>query len=72
MFVAGLLEAVLSVELVHAAAGVDELLLAGIERVAFGADFNGDVLFGGTGLNHIAAGAADRGRIIIGMNAFFH
>ena len=70
--IAGLLEAVLLVELVHAAAGVDELLLAGVEGVALGADFNRDVLLGGTGLNHVAAGAANRGRLIIGMNAFFH
>lgn len=70
--IAGLLEAVLLVELVHAAAGVDELLLAGVERVALGADFNRDVLLGGTGLNHVAAGAANRGRLIIGMNTFFH
>ena len=53
--IAGLFEAVLLVELVHAAAGIDELLLAGVERVALGADFNRDVLLGGTGLNHVAA-----------------
>ena len=68
----GLLEAVLLVELVHAAAGVDELLLAGVEGVALGADFNGDVLLGRTGLNHIAAGAANGGLLIVGMNSLFH
>ena len=33
-----LLDAVLLVELIHAAAGIDELLLAGVERVALGAN----------------------------------
>ena len=67
-----LLNAVLLVEFIHAAAGVDQLLLAGVEGVALGADFNGDVLLGGAGLDHIAAGAADRGGLIVGMNASFH
>ena len=69
---AGLLEAVLLVEFVHAAAGVDELLLAGVERVALGADLDGDVLLRGAGLVHGAAGAADRGRLVIRMDTVFH
>ena len=69
---ARLLKAVLPVELIHAAAGVDQLLLAGVEGVALGADFNGDVLPGGAGLNDGAAGAADGSRLIIGMDASFH
>ena len=63
---------VLPVELVHAAAGVHQLLLAGEERVALGANFHGDVLTGGTGLDHVAAGAADGGPIVLGMDAFLH
>ena len=67
-----LLDAVLLVELVNAAAGVNELLLAGVERVALGADLDGDVLLRGAGLVHGAAGAADRGRLIIRMDTVFH
>ena len=71
-FLRTLLEAVLPVEFINAAAGVDQLLLAGVERVALGANFNGDVLLGGAGLDHIAAGAADRGGFIIGMDSCLH
>ena len=67
-----LLDAVLLVELIHTAAGVDQLLLAGEEGVALGADFNGDVLLGGTGLDHIAAGAANGGLLVIGMDTLLH
>ena len=62
----------LLVELLHAAAGVDQLLLAGVEGVALGADFHGDVLTGGAGLDDVAAGAADGGLVVLGMDAFFH
>ena len=67
-----LLDAVLLVELIDAAAGIDELLLAGVERVALGADLDGDVLLRGAGLIHGAAGAADRGRLVIRMDTVFH
>ena len=67
-----LLEAVLLVELVHAAAGVDQLLLAGVEGVALRADLDGDVLLGGSGLDDLAAGAADGRALVIGMDSFFH
>ena len=67
-----LLEAVLLVELVHAAAGVDQLLLAGEEGVALGADLNGDVLLGGAGLDHGAAGAADGRRLVVGVDSSLH
>ena len=60
------------VELIHAAAGIDKLLLAGVERVALGADFNRDVLPGGAGLDDVAAGAADLGAVIFRMDAFLH
>ena len=67
-----LLDAVLLVELVNTAAGVDQLLLAGVERVALGANLDGDVLAGGAGLDDVAAGAPDCGLIIFGMYAFLH
>ena len=66
------LQAVLLVELIHATAGIDELLLAGIERMALGADFNRDVLLGAAGLDHGTAGAADGGGFVIGMDSGLH
>ena len=66
------LDAVLLVELINAAAGVDQLLLAGVEGVALGADLNGDVLLGGAGLDDVAAGASDGGLLVIGMDSFLH
>ena len=59
-------------ETIYTSAGIDELLLAGIERVALGANFNGDVLAGGAGLDDVAAGAPDSGLIILGVDAFLH
>ena len=67
-----LLDAVLLVELVNAAAGVNQLLLAGVEGVALGADFHGDVLLGGAGLDDSAASALDGGLLVIGMDSFLH
>jgi hypothetical protein len=42
----GLLHVVLLLELVYASAGVHQLLLAGKERMAAGADFDVEVIFG--------------------------
>ena len=67
-----LLDAVLLVELINTAAGVDQLLLAGVEGVALGADFNGDVLLGGAGLDDGAASALDSGLLVLRMDSFLH
>ena len=69
---AQLLDAVLLVELVNAAAGVDQLLLAGVEGVAVGADFDGDVGLGGAGLDNCTACAADNGGLVVRMDSFLH
>ena len=67
-----LLQAEALVEAINTSTGVNQLLLAGIERVALGADLNGDVLLGGAGLDDVAAGASDGGLLVIGMDSFFH
>ena len=67
-----LLDAVLLVELVNAAAGVDQLLLAGVEGMALRADFDRDVFLGGAGLDNGAAGAADGGLLVLRMDSFLH
>mgnify|MGYP000301356200 FL=1 len=60
------------VETINAAAGIYQLLLAGKEGMALGADFYADLGDGGDGLQRITAGAANHSRAILGMDAFFH
>jgi hypothetical protein len=63
---------ILFVETLDSSRGVDDLLLARHKGVALGADFHLDILFGGAGLDHIAANAGN-GRVVVGwMDAFFH
>jgi len=59
-------------ELVHAAGGVHEFLLARVERMAGVADADDDGVLGGTGLDHVATGATDFRVHIFGMYGFFH
>ena len=67
-----LLDTVLAVELINAAAGVNELLLAGVEGMALGADLNADAGAGGAGLDSGAAGALDNGGLIVRMDSCLH
>ena len=67
-----LLNAVLLVELINTTAGVNELLLAGVEGMALGADFYGDAGAGGTGLDGCAACALDNGGLIVRMDSCLH
>ena len=59
-------------EFVHAAGGVHELLLAGVERVAHVANAHDDQGLGGAGLDLIAAGATDFRVHIFRMNVRLH
>src|ERR1700751_1634460 len=65
---------VLLLEAFDAAGRVNQLLLAGKERVALRADFDADQLAfaGRAGLKSASAGAVDRDGMIIGVNSFFH
>ena len=54
-----LLNAESLVETVNTSTGVNQLLLAGIERVALGANFHTDILLGRTGGKDVATGATD-------------
>ena len=67
-----LLQTVFLVETVNTSTSINQLLLAGIERVALGADFNFDVLFGGTGLDDFTTCASDRSLFVLGMDTFLH
>jgi hypothetical protein len=62
----------LAAEALDAACGIDQLLLAGEERVAGGADFEDDIaLVRGAGLKVIAAGALDGDGVVLRVNSFF-
>ena len=67
-----LVETELLVETADTATGVHHLLLASVEGVTLGTHFNTDVLLGGAGLDHVAAGAPDGGLLIVGMNSCLH
>ena len=60
------------VETVNTSTGVNQLLLAGIERVALGANFNLDILLGGAGGKGVTAGATDGSLLVLRMDAFSH
>ena len=57
-----------------AATGVEDLLLAGVERVALRADVgvDGAALGRAAGLERGATGAGDRGRDVVGVDVLLH
>jgi len=60
-------------ELLHASCGVDELLFAGVERMALCANFNADLFLSGAGYERVAAGADDlRLWKIVRVDSCFH
>ena len=65
-------QAELPVELVNTSAGIDQLLLARIKRMALGTNLYSDVLFSASSLNNLTACALDRRLLIIGVYSFFH
>ena len=67
-----LLDTVLLVEFINTAARIHELLLAGIERVALGADFNRNILLCAAGFINSTACALYNSGFVVGMNAFLH
>ena len=67
-----LLDTVLAVELINAAAGVNELLLAGVEGMALRADIYAQLLLHGTRFKSLAANAANDCLAVIRMDFLFH
>ena len=59
-------------ETVNTAARVNELLLAGVERMTLGADIHLHFLLGGAGLEGFTAYAANYALAVLGMDSFFH
>ena len=65
--------AVALVEAVNASCRVNELLLASVEGMAFGADFYADFRGNrGARLNHIATDADNLTILVFGVNTFLH
>ena len=60
------------VETINTSTGVNQLLLAGIERVALGADLDTNFLLSGTGCKSVATSATDRGLFVLGVDTFLH
>ena len=67
-----LVQTELLVELGNAAAGIDQLLLTSVERMALGANFDVDLGLGGTSLNDVAACAGDGAVNVVRMDTLFH
>jgi len=67
-----LLETELLVELINTTAGINKLLLSGIEGVTLGADFNLDILLCAARFNDLTTSTSDSGLLIIGMDSFLH
>src|SRR5688572_32786217 len=68
-----ILASVLLAELVHATAGIDDLLLARVERMAVGTDFDLQVMTQrGAGNEGVTAAADHVDRFVLGMDAVFH
>src|SRR6266511_2231518 len=63
---------VLALETLDAACRVQELLLAGEERVTLGTHLHPDLGLGGAGVDDLPAVAGDRGVDVVGMNASLH
>ena len=61
-----------ALEALDAATGIDQLLLAGVERMALAANFDMDLRLGVTGVDHIAAGTSDGAVHIVRMDALLH
>jgi hypothetical protein len=59
-------------ETIDSSARVDQLLLAGEERMALRTNINAKVFFGGASFNHVAAGTPDRRLRVFRMNTFLH
>ena len=67
-----LVQAVTLLETVYASTRINQLLAAGVERMALAANFDVDLRLGVTGVDHIAAGTSDGAVHIVRMDALLH
>ena len=66
------LHTVALLEAVHTSARIDELLLAGVERMALRADIDAQLLLHGTRFKRFAANAANDRLAVVRMDLFLH
>ncbi len=59
-------------EAIHTAARVNQLLLAGVERMALGADIHLHLFLRGAGFESLTAYAANDALTVLGMDLFLH
>ncbi len=59
-------------EAIHTSARIHQLLLAGIERMAFGTNIHLHFFFGGAGFEGLTAYAANDALTVFGMDSFLH
>ncbi len=67
-----ILQTVFLVELLNTSAGLRSLLLAGVERMALGADLHMDLRLGGSGNELVAAVASHLALIVLGLDFLLH
>ena len=67
-----LLTAEALVEALNTSAGVNQLLLTSVERMALGANFDVDLGLGRTSLNDVAASTSDGAVNVVRMDTLFH
>ena len=68
----GLFDIETLLEAIHASAAVHQLLLAGVEGVALGANFDLQLGLDGAGFERLTAHATDGRLAIFGMDLLFH
>ena len=66
------LQTVALLEAIHASAGIYQLLTAGKERVALGANFNLELTLDGTALEGLTASATNDALTVIGVDILLH
>ena len=59
-------------KLIHAAGGINQLMLSGEKRMALGADLDPDARLSRTGVDRLAAGANNRGFFVVWVDFLFH
>ena len=72
LFWHGLFDIETLLEAIHASAAVHQLLLAGVEGVALGANFDLQLALDGAGFERLTAHATDGRLAIFGMDLLFH
>ena len=68
----GLFHAEALLETIDASAGINQLLLTGVEGMALGADFDLQLALDGAGFESFTAHAANDALAIVGMDLFLH